>query len=880
MEVILEDGHIVTLVLEYLHSRKLFDSALALERETGVLLASDESMPDHSKYLRKLCLHGEWENVLFYLEPFTELDEESTKRLNFLVLRQKYVEILHFITVNKNCSPESKESLMRLMADIRPLCSEEELLEIRNLTITTKSDNINSIAVSRFECFQDILELLGPYFGYYKPTAPDASGDHSKKQSNLTTLESVVTDSLLLEECCKSCRDQAFKMTSDSYQSTSPMLSSSSIESRGTDPASNAAVLFWILSLKQKEIFRQPYQIEEIKVETRKIVNSGVTTPKQQSTTATRSTRLSASVKMPESMQHRISHPQVAKSFQMSNSHKLHSTTSKLSESGPMRFSDFRSSNGSNVNNNNNVSPHDIRDEISSELPAAEKIAIEQQNDIGNTESPLIKLNGWTKAQLQQSGQISNGSQADGTSEVKEFTVTDSARTDSGTNDKTPSMTTSEKTGTEESVDVDVNSSHEQFLSEQRLLKRQKEEFLRHLEEKEKINADIRKQLMESVPISPQPIPEHFNTKSIDSDASSSIRSNYSPRSPRLFRKLECMQLDYLEDTHAIRTMAFHPSGQVYAVGSNSKTLRICSVPREITTSIGGNGKDIKDVDNVKRMSPKAAPVIAKKLNYHKGSVYCSAWNDDGSLLATGSNDKLVKLIGFDILGKHLDDDSRDLLMHRGIVREVTFLHECNNTLASAGVDQMVHISDCQQETSIHSLAGHSSQILGLYSWKQDMLASSSEDKTTRIWDVRTPRCVSIIGVGGSAPSIATSICVDNAGYNLAMGMDCAKIGIYDLRGGKIRVHYECHNDEIRSVRFNPVYENLLLSSSYDGSIVITDVDGLLSEVDPASSHLHHWKRLTESSNKLIRCRWHPNGDAFASTSVDKTCKIYLKIYS
>lgn len=879
MEVILEDKHVVTLLLEYLHSRKLFDSALALERETGILLATDESLPEHSKYLRNLCLNGEWDNVVFYLEPFTESDQSSTRRLNFLVLRQKYVEILHFITVNKNCSPEHKESLMKLMADIRHLSSEDELMQMHKLTITNKYENTKSIAVSRFECFQDILELLGPYFGYYKPTTPDASGDHDKSLTTLTALESIVIDSLLLEECCKSCRDQAFKVTNDSYQSTLPVLSSSSIEVRGTSPATNATVLFWILSLKQKEIFRQPYQVEELKVETKKINNRDVAAQNPGSLTPSKSPRISASMKMSNLLPDHISHPPVAKSLQMLNSHKPRTGTmaAKLSESGPMRFSDFTAENGNNVNNNNNTSSQDSNDDASTNL--AENIVIDQPNDANTSESPLTKVNGWTKAHLEQDGRNSI-EEADGTNEVREFKLTDSARTEVSANEQISMGTTSAKTGTEESSSIDVNSSHEQFLSEQRLLKRQKEEFLRNLEEKEKINADIRKRLMESVPVSPQPIQEFLSTKSVDSEASSSIRSNYSPRSPRPFRNLECTQLDYLEDTHAIRTMAFHPSGQVYVVGSNSKTLRICSVPREITTTIGGNGHDIKDVDNVKRMSPKAAPVITAKLNYHKGSVYCSAWNDEGSLLATGSNDKLVKVIGFDILGKHLDDNPKDLLMHRGIVREVTFLHDSNNTLASAGVDQMVHISDCKQELSIHSLAGHSSQILGLYSWSRDMLASCSEDKTTRIWDVRTPRCVSIIGVGGSSPSVATSICVDNPGYSLAMGTDRAKIGIYDLRGGKTRVHYDCHNDEIRSVRFNPVFENLLLSSSYDGSVVITDVDGLLSEVDPNSSHLHHWKRLTESSNKLIQCRWHPNGDAFASTSVDKTCKIYLKVYS
>ena len=32
-----------------------------------------------------------------------------------------------------------------------------------------------------------------------------------------------------------------------------------------------------------------------------------------------------------------------------------------------------------------------------------------------------------------------------------------------------------------------------------------------------------------------------------------------------------------LEDVQAIRAIAFHPSGDLFAIGSNSKALRVCS---------------------------------------------------------------------------------------------------------------------------------------------------------------------------------------------------------------------------------------------------------------------------------------------------------------
>ena len=39
------------------------------------------------------------------------------------------------------------------------------------------------------------------------------------------------------------------------------------------------------------------------------------------------------------------------------------------------------------------------------------------------------------------------------------------------------------------------------------------------------------------------------------------------------------MPVTQVEDVQAIRAVAMHPQGHLYAVGSNSKTLRICAFP-------------------------------------------------------------------------------------------------------------------------------------------------------------------------------------------------------------------------------------------------------------------------------------------------------------
>jgi hypothetical protein len=46
--------------------------------------------------------------------------------------------------------------------------------------------------------------------------------------------------------------------------------------------------------------------------------------------------------------------------------------------------------------------------------------------------------------------------------------------------------------------------------------------------------------------------------------------------------KPQYVKVNQLEDTQAVRAVAFHPSGALYAVGSNSKTLRVCAYPESL----------------------------------------------------------------------------------------------------------------------------------------------------------------------------------------------------------------------------------------------------------------------------------------------------------
>ena len=68
--------------------------------------------------------------------------------------------------------------------------------------------------------------------------------------------------------------------------------------------------------------------------------------------------------------------------------------------------------------------------------------------------------------------------------------------------------------------------------------------------------------------------------------------------------------------------------------------------------------------------------VLFKRTKHHKGSIYCLAWSPRGDLIATGSNDKTVKLMNFNTSTASLEGNENDLSMHDGTVRDCCFVEE------------------------------------------------------------------------------------------------------------------------------------------------------------------------------------------------------------
>ncbi|XP_046810846.1 WD repeat-containing protein 47 isoform X1 [Lucilia cuprina] len=317
--------------------------------------------------------------------------------------------------------------------------------------------------------------------------------------------------------------------------------------------------------------------------------------------------------------------------------------------------------------------------------------------------------------------------------------------------------------------------------------------------------------------------------------------------------------INTLNDVQAIRCAEFHPEGKIYAVGSNSKTLRICMYPSQI---------------NISKTQTFQTSVIFKRTKHHKGSIYCTAWSKDGKFIATGSNDKSIKIMQYSDENKQLEGREIELTMHDGTVRDLCFLEDsCNERklLASGGAGNCkIYITDCGVLSPAQTFIGHSGHIFSIYSWDNNMFVTGSQDKTVRFWDLRVNECINTVLPScyyDSMGSPVTSVCVDPTGRLLVSGHEDSSCVLHDIRRNRQIQCFQPHSADIRSIRFSPS-AYYLLTCGYDNKIVLTDLQGNLTQSLPSVA-------VGEHGDKVISARWHPQDFSILTTSADKTAKLW-----
>lgn len=904
-----KEVEITKLILDFLHAKKLHISMLALEKESGVIngLYSDDML-----FLRQLILDGQWDEVLQFIQPLECMEKFDKKRFRYIILKQKFLEAL---CVNNAMSAEEEpqhleftmQEAVKCLHALEEYCPSKDdysklclLLTLPRLTNHTEFKDWNP-STARVHCFEEACAMVAEFI----PADRKLSEAGFKASNN--RLFQLIMKGLLYECCVEFCQSKA---TGEEITESEVLLGIDLLCGNGCDDL-DLSLLSWLQNLPPS-VFSCAFEQKTLSIHVDKLMKpskagyADLLTPLISKLSPYPSSPMrrpqSADAYMSRSLNPALDGLTCGLSSHDKRSGEPTSKTSPMSHS----FANFHYPGVQNLSRSlmlESSDCHSIYEESS------ERSDTPQENEIPNSsetlcQNPSSEKDQESAAVLEEPKKPDRNELRDSTDQFEEY-YRQKLRYQQHLEQKEQQRQLYQQMLFEGGVNQTEEAEHPQNLTEQFLNRSIKklgelnvgmEPLTEDIQPKNKQHNGPKEGSSSATnghtpPVStsllrnPQPDGQSISTSTphkrdasnhipfpeespvygsagaielgqFEEPASAGSRKSSEPDGKQ---KQQFVCLNTLEDTQAIRAVAFHPSGSLYAVGSNAKTLRVCAYPDVIDASSPPNGP--------------AQPVVRFKRNkHHKGSIYCVAWSPCGQLLATGSNDKYVKVLPFNAETCNATGPDLEFSMHDGTIRDLAFMEGPESggaILISAGAgDCNIYTTDCQRGQGLHALSGHTGHILALYTWSGWMIASGSQDKTVRFWDLRVPSCVRVIGTTfhGTGSAVA-SVAVDPSGRLLATGQEDSSCMLYDIRGGRMVQSYHPHSSDVRSVRFSPG-AHYLLTGSYDMKIKVTDLQGDLTKPLPIIE-------VGEHKDKVIQCRWHTQDLSFLSSSADRTVSLW-----
>ena len=344
----------------------------------------------------------------------------------------------------------------------------------------------------------------------------------------------------------------------------------------------------------------------------------------------------------------------------------------------------------------------------------------------------------------------------------------------------------------------------------------------------------------------------------------------------------ECVET--LPYTSQVWSIAFSPDGKTIAIGSEDRTIKIWDLVtgeclqtsqehehRVWLVAFNPNGQTLVSVgeDQVIKLWSVTTGRCLRTLDGYSNWIFSVAFSPDGQTLASGGQDHLIRL--WDLETTKL---LRTLRGHRNIVSSVAFGTQINSEslaaetipdlsqiLASGSDDRSTKLWDCQTGKCLKTLSGHADWIQSVwFSPNYQYLASGSRDQTIKLWDWRTGECLKTLqGHTGRVKSVA----FHPQGTLLASGSDDQTMRLWDVETAACLRIFQGHKGWILSVAFSPD-GNLLASSSNDQTVKLWNV---------ATGEF--LKTLQGHEHRIRSIAFSPNGQWLASGSDDHTVKLW-----
>lgn len=245
----------------------------------------------------------------------------------------------------------------------------------------------------------------------------------------------------------------------------------------------------------------------------------------------------------------------------------------------------------------------------------------------------------------------------------------------------------------------------------------------------------------------------------------------------------------------------------------------------------------------------------------HKGSILSLAFSPDGQWLVSSSEDHTARLWEVE-RGKHV----LTFPGHANDISNVAFLDsEAGYRVLTGDTGGVVRLWDLDligQRDELVTFRAHTGSItMFAFNPVKPLLASSSVDKTVRIWNMQTKRS---IGLFGDRKDKISSVTFSPDGLYLASASKGSRIEVWQVGSGEaMTLRDEKESGRVRHVAFSP-NGKLLVGGSDDGQIRIWDFnEGKLLQTFPAHTA------------KIQGLAFNQDGTILATSSEDTKIKLW-----